>query len=168
MARRLDYSARYPLHTTKEVYSALADRAYWEARMTEMRERTDSDHDIVAFESDGNGIAIELRHVLRRDQLPELAQAIQRRDMVITRRESFGPYEEETSGDYEATMPGAPGTLTGTMRLFETETGSTLRISSRAKVGIPLLGRQLEQMILINLVDLFRAEAEFTAGYLDE
>lgn len=37
MARRLDYSARYPLHTTKELYAALSNRDYWEARMEEMR-----------------------------------------------------------------------------------------------------------------------------------
>ena len=37
--------------------------------------------------------------------------------------------------DLFAEIPGGPGTLGGTMRLFPTETGCTLRTSSRAEVS---------------------------------
>lgn len=165
MARRLDYSARYPLHTTKEVYSALASREYWDARIEEMRKHTPNE--VVRFYADDNGIEVELNHVLPRTMLPELAQAFQRKDMIITRTESYAAYSPEVAGSYEASIPTGPGSLTGTMRLFETDTGCTLRTSSEAKVFIPLMGTRLEQLILINLVDLFRAEAEFTVTWLD-
>jgi hypothetical protein len=167
MARRLDYSARYPLHTTKEVYGALASRDYWDARFEEMRSRANADHQVTSFHADSEGIEVELTHILKRSDLPQMAQAVQRKDLLITRRETFGPFGLETTGSYEAGIPTGPGSLTGTMRLFETETGCTLRISSEAKVHIPLVGSRFEQMILINLIDLFREEAKFTAAWLD-
>ncbi|MEV5651878.1 DUF2505 domain-containing protein [Nocardia sp. NPDC052254] len=166
MARRLDYSARYPLHTTKEVYSALSSREYWDARMEEMRKH--SPNEVVTLQADSNGIELEVRHILPRDMLPDIAQTVMRKDLVITRKETYGPYGPEVSGEFSASVPAGPGTLTGTMRLFATDTGATLRTSPLAKVFIPMLGPKLEQMMLINLVDLFRAEAEFTQQWLDE
>ncbi len=166
MARRLDYSARYPLHTTKEVYEALSDRAYWDARMEEMRKY--SPNDVVSLDAGDGGIEVVLQHVLPRDMLPDLAQAVMRKDMMITRKEIYGPFGPEVTGEYSASIPAGPGTLAGTMQLFPTETGCTLRTSSTAKVFIPLLGPKLEQLMLINLIDLLRAEGEFTARWLEE
>ncbi|MFR9753810.1 DUF2505 domain-containing protein [Nocardia sp. 004] len=168
MARRLDYSARYPLHTTKELYGALSSRDYWEARMTEMRKHTPR-NEVNRLEAGDSGIEIELLHILPRDMLPEIAQTIIRKDMVITRKERYSAYGlDETTGKYSASIPAGPGSLGGTMRLFPTETGCTMRFSSEAKVFIPMVGPRLEQLMLINVIDLFRAEAEFTAQWLEE
>ncbi|WP_405486432.1 DUF2505 domain-containing protein [Nocardia sp. NBC_00511] len=166
MARRLDYSARYPLHTTHEVYAAMMNRDHWDARIEELRKH--SPNDIVSLDSDGDGITVELRHTLPRDTLPDMAQMVVGKDMVISRRETYGPFGPEVTGEYTAEIPGGPGTLGGTMRLFPTETGCTLRTSSKAQVNIPFFGRKLEQLMLVNLVDLFRAEAEVTKNWLDQ
>ena len=166
MVRRLDYSARFPLHTAEQVYRALAGRSYWDARMEEMRKH--SPNEVVELRADANGIELEVRHLLPRDMLPELARSVLRKDLVITRKEHYGPFGPEVEGTFTASIPGGPGTLDGTMRLFPTETGCTLRTSPVAKVFIPILGPKLEQMMLINLVDLFRAEAEFTQQWLEE
>ncbi|WP_067700800.1 DUF2505 domain-containing protein [Nocardia jejuensis] len=166
MPRRLDYSARYPLHTTTEVYAALMNRDHWDARIEEMRKH--SPNDLVTLEAGDYGIAVETRHVLPRDSLPDLAQTVMRKDMVITRYEKYGPFGPEVTGEYTAEIPGGPGTLGGTMRLFPTETGCTLRTSSHAEVLIPFFGRRLEQLMLVNLIDLFRAEAEVTQRWLDQ
>ncbi|MBF6159731.1 DUF2505 domain-containing protein [Nocardia cyriacigeorgica] len=166
MARRLDYSARYPLHTTKELYAALSNRDYWEARMEEMRKY--SPNEVISLESNDDGIEVVLHHILPRDTLPDIAQTVIRKDMVITRKESYGPFGPEVEGKYSASIPAGPGSLTGTMRLFPTETGCTMRFSSEAKVFIPMVGPRLEQLMLVNLVDLFRAEAEVTQRWLEE
>jgi hypothetical protein len=170
MARRISYSARYPLHTTKEVYAVFADRAYWEARMEEMRKY--SPNNMVSFAVTDAGIELELNHILPRDQLPEIAQTVMRKDMVITRKESYSALdpgsEDHATATYSASIPAGPGSLTGTMRLFPTDTGCTFRTTSVAKVFIPVMGPRFEQLMLVNLVDLFRAEAEFTAGWLDK
>ncbi|MER7452188.1 DUF2505 domain-containing protein [Nocardia beijingensis] len=168
MARRLDYSARYPLHTTKELYAALSNRDYWDARMEEMRKYTPG-NEVARLEAGDDGISVELHHVLPRDMLPEIAQTVMRKDMVITRKEFYSPYaEEETTGKYSASIPAGPGSLGGTIRLFPTDTGCTMRFSSEAKVFIPMVGPRLEQLMLVNLVDLFRGEAEFTVQWLEE
>ncbi|MEG8180625.1 DUF2505 domain-containing protein [Nocardia terpenica] len=166
MARRLDYSARYPLHTTKEVYAALSSRDYWDARMAEMRKY--SPNEVVELDAGDGGVRVVLEHLLPRHMLPELAQTVMRKDMPITRTEIYGPFGPEVEGEFTAAIPSGPGTLSGTMRLFPTDTGCTLRTSSTAKVFIPFLGPKLEQLMLINLVDLFRAEAEFTTQWLEE
>ncbi|MGQ4596956.1 DUF2505 family protein [Nocardia sp. R6R-6] len=168
MARRLDYSARYPLHTTKELYAALSSRDFWEARIEEMRKYTPG-NDVAELAAGDGGIDVELRHVLPREMLPEIAQTVMRKDMVITRKERYGPYAaDEITGKYSASIPAGPGSLGGTIRIFPTETGCTMRFSSEAKVFIPMVGPRLEQLMLVNLVDLFRAEAEFTVQWLAE
>ncbi|WP_435591447.1 DUF2505 domain-containing protein [Nocardia sp. bgisy118] len=168
MARRLDYSARYPLHTTKELYKALSTREYWEARVAEMRKYT-PDNEVSSLEVSDSGIEVVLRHTLPREMLPEIAQTVMRKDMIITRKESWGPYNgEETVGKFSASIPAGPGSLGGTIKLFPTETGCTVRFSSEAKVFIPMVGPRLEQLMLVNLVDLFRGEAEETVKWLEE
>jgi len=165
MARRIDYSARYR-YTTEQVYSALMQRAYWEEIVEEMRKF--SPNHIESFKADESGVELVFHHILPREMLPEIAQVVMRKDMVITRKQSFGPFGEEVTGKYEASVPAGPGSLTGTMRLFSTDTGCTLRTSSEAKVYIPGVGPKLEQMMLVNLIDLFRGEAEVTVRWLDK
>lgn len=166
MARRLDYSARYQLHTTQAVYGVLADRDYWEARIEEMRKY--SENEVISVESDSDGIDVVLHHILPRETLPDIAQAVMRKDMVITRKERYGPFGPEVEGTYSASIPAGPGSLNGKMHLFPTDTGCAMRISSEAKVFIPMVGPRLEQLMLVNLVDLFKAEAEITQRWLDE
>jgi hypothetical protein len=167
MTRRLNYSARFPLRTTKEVYALLSDRAYWDARAVEMRKY--SPNEVVSLDAGDSGVEVVLEQVLPRVMLPDLAQSIMRRDMVITRREVYGPFGPEVFGEYVAEIPsGPPGGLGGSMHLFATDTGCTLRITNIATVQIPFLGARLEQLMLVSLVDLLRAEAEFTKQWLDE
>jgi hypothetical protein len=163
MARRVDYSARFE-HPAEVVYAALGDADYWEARMEEMRKYSENHVESLAVTDDG--IDLVLHHVLPRKDLPDIAQTVLKKDLIITRKEKYTPFGEPVTGTYEASIPGGPGSLTGTMELFSTDTGCTLRTTSEAKVFIPFVGGKLEQLMLVNLVDLFRTEAEVTASWL--
>lgn len=163
MARRMDYSARFP-HPAERVYAALRDPAHWEARMVEMRKY--SQNHVESFEVTDSGIALVLHHILPRSELPEIARAVMKKDMVITRTESYGAFDGSATGRYEASIPAGPGSLTGVMELFSDDDGCTLRTTSEAKVNLPFVGGKLEELMLQNLVDLFRTEAEITAGWL--
>lgn len=163
MARRIDYSARYT-HPAERVYAALSDRDYWEARMVELRKF--SDNEVQTFTVGDDGIDLVFHHVIPRTALPDVAQTVMKKDMIITRKEHYGPFGETVTGTYEASIPAGPGSLSGTMSLFATDTGSTLRTSSEAKVFIPFVGAKLEQLMLVNLVDLLRTEARVTADWL--
>lgn len=165
MARRIDYSARYT-HSTERVYAALTDRDYWEARMIELRKF--SDNHVESFEVTDTGIDLVFHHIIPRSALPDIAQTVMKKDMVITRKEHYGAFGEHVTGTYEASIPAGPGSLTGTMSLLGTDTGSTLRTSSEAKVFLPFVGGKLEQLMLVNLVDLLRTEAQVTADWLAE
>ncbi|RVW01604.1 DUF2505 domain-containing protein [Rhodococcus spongiicola] len=165
MARRMDYSARFE-HPAEKVYAALSNRDYWEARVEEMRKY--SDNHIGSLEVTDDGIDLVLHHVLPRKDLPEIAQTVMKKDLIITRRETYTKFGEPVTGTYEASVPAGPGSLTGTMELFSTDTGCTLRTSSEAKVFIPFVGGKLEQLMLTSLVDLFQSEAEVTAAWLAE
>ncbi|AOW93232.1 hypothetical protein BFN03_12835 [Rhodococcus sp. WMMA185] len=165
MARRIDYSARYK-HTPEQVYSAFTDRDYWDARIEEMRKY--SENHIEQFEVTDDGIAVVLHHILPRTSLPDIAQSVIKKDMVITRKEFYTPFGEPTTGTYEASIPAGPGSLTGNMKLFATDNGCTFRTTSEAKVYLPFIGGKLEQLMLVNLVDLFRTEAEVTEEWLSQ
>jgi hypothetical protein len=132
--------------------------------MAEMRKY--SENHVEEFAVTEHGIALVLHHVIPRSALPDIAQTVIKHDMVITRTESYGPFAERASGRYEASIPAGPGSLTGTMDLFESDDGSTLRTSSEAKVHLPFVGGRLEELILTNLVDVFRTEAAITADWL--
>lgn len=163
MARRMNYSARLPF-TTEQVYGALTTRDYWDAIVEELRKY--SENEMTKFEVTAAGIDVVMRHVIPRDTLPDIAQTVMKKDMVITRNIHHEPYAEKTVGKYDASIPAGPGSLTGTTELFATEAGSTLRTTSEAKVYIPFVGGKLEQLMLVNLVDLWRGEGEVTHDWL--
>lgn len=165
MARRMNYSARLAFRTD-QVYEALQNRDYWEHRIEEMRKH--SPNELISHKVSDDGIDVELHHILPRTELPEVAQTVIKKDMVITRLVHFDPYAEVTAGNYTASIPGGPGALNGETSLFPTETGCTLRTTSTAKVFVPFIGPKLEQLMLVNLVDLFRAEGDLTAEWLSK
>ncbi|WP_137725205.1 DUF2505 domain-containing protein [Prescottella subtropica] len=165
MARRIDYSATFE-HPAETVYAALGDRGYWEARMAQMRTFADNAGSLVSHEVTADGIDLVIHHVLPRTELPEIAQAVLKSDLIITRTERYTRFGDPVTGTYEATIPAAPGSLTGTMELFGTGTGCTLRTTSEAKVSIPFVGGKIEELMLANLVELFRNEAAITTAWL--
>ena len=114
-----------------------------------------------------DGMRVVLKQHLTRDMLPPIAQTVMKKDMVITRVETLAPLAAgRAPGTYTASIPAGPGSLTGEQELFDTETGCTIRKTTDVKVFIPFVNGKLEQLMLVNLVDLFRGEAEFTADWV--
>ncbi len=165
MARRMNYSARFT-YSTEQVYAALSSRDHWDARIEELKKY--SHNELKSFEVSDAGIDVVMHHIIPKTELPDIAQTVMKKDMVITRNVHFGPYSETTEGHYDASIPAGPGSLKGTTALFATETGSTLRTSSEAKVFLPFVGSKLEQLMLVNLRDLWRGEGEVTAEWLEK
>lgn len=167
MARRLSYSARYA-HPVEKLYEAQSTRQYWDDMMAGFQ--MISPHcEVEDFRSDETGLKVVLKQHIGRDQLPPIAQTVLMKDMVITREESFGPFDpDNTKGNYIASIPAGPGNLQGWQELFPTETGCTIRKTTEVKVFIPFVNGKLEQLMLVNLVDLFRAEAEYAKDWIDK
>lgn len=148
------------------IYRALEQKTYWDALMEEFRELTPISH-VEEFATGDDGIRVVLQQTITRDMLPPIAQTVMMKDMVITREETYGAFDPvKTGGSYTASIPAGPGSLTGQQELFATETGSTIRKTTEVKVYIPFVNAKLEQLMLVNLVDLFRGEAEFTTNWV--
>ncbi|GAA3969932.1 DUF2505 domain-containing protein [Gordonia caeni] len=161
MARRLSYSARFDFSAEK-LHEAQMERQYWQDLADGFRMLTPIS-ELDEFSSGPDGMRVVLKQAITRDMLPPVAQTVMMKDMMITRVETLGSYHpEETPGTYTASIPAGPGSLTGEQVLFPTETGCTLRKTTEVKVYIPFVNAKLEQLMLINLVDLFRAEAEYS------
>ncbi|MGW0038323.1 DUF2505 domain-containing protein [Gordonia sp. NPDC003376] len=167
MARRLSYSARYT-HAPDKLYEAQCTRQYWDDMMAGFQ--MISPHcEVEDFRADETGMKVILKQHIGRDQLPAIAQTVLMKDMVITREESFGPFDpDNTKGDYTASIPAGPGSLTGSQELLRTDTGCTIRKTTEVKVFIPFVNGKLEQLMLVNVVDLFRAEAEYAKDWIDK
>ncbi|GAA3027466.1 DUF2505 domain-containing protein [Gordonia defluvii] len=169
MARRLSYSARFP-HSADKLYQAQMQRQYWDDMMAGFQ--MISPHcEVADFVSDPTvGMRVVLKQTIGRDQLPPIAQTVMMKDMIITREESFGVFhpEDVTAGTYNASIPAGPGSLTGVQELFSTDTGCTIRKTTEVKVFVPFINGKLEQVMLVNLVDLFRAEAEYAKDWIDK
>ena len=163
MARKMNYSARLPF-TTEQVYAALSSREYWDVVIAELRKY--SENELKSFEVTADGVDVTMLHIIPRTDLPDIAQTVMKKDMVITRNIHYDAYSEITAGKYNASIPAGPGSLTGVTSLFPTDNGCTLRTTSEAKVYLPFIGGKLEQLMLVNLVDLWRGEGECTSDFL--
>lgn len=161
----MNYSARFT-YSTEQVYAALSSRDHWDARIEEMKKY--SHNELISFEVGESGIDVVMHHIIPKTELPDIAQTVMKKDMIITRNVHIDSYSEETTGHYDASIPAGPGSLKGVTSLFPTATGSTLRTSSEAKVFLPFIGGKLEQLMLVNLRDLWRGEGEVTADWLEK
>ncbi|MFT3661044.1 MAG: DUF2505 domain-containing protein [Gordonia sp. (in: high G+C Gram-positive bacteria)] len=167
MARRLSYSARFDFPAEK-LYEAQMDRRYWQDLVDGFRMLTPIS-EIEDFSSGDDGMRVVLKQALTREMLPPIAQTVMKRDMVITRVETLSTWHpESTEGTYAASIPAGPGSLKGQQLLIPTDTGCTLRKTTEVRVFIPFINGKLEQLMLVNLVDLFRAEAEYSKSWVDK
>lgn len=165
MARRLSYSARYDFDAQK-LHAAQMERQYWQDLVDGFRMLTPIS-EIEEFTSGDDGMRVVLKQAITRDMLPPIAQTVMVKDMMITRVETLSAFDPaETPGTYTASIPAGPGSLKGEQALVSTETGCTLRKTTEVKVFIPFVNGKLEQLMLVNLVDLFRAEAEYTRDWV--
>ena len=165
MARRLSYSARFKFPAEK-FYQAQMERQYWQDLVDGFRMLTPVS-ELDEFTAGPNGMRVVLKQAIPRDMLPPVAQTVMRKDMMITRVETLGAFDTAaTEGTYTASIPAGPGSLNGEQILTDSETGSTLRKTTEVKVFIPFINAKLEQLMLLNLVDLFRAEAEYSQHWV--
>jgi hypothetical protein len=87
---------------------------------------------------------------------------------VITREQHFEPFHEaanEARGRYSAQIP-APVDVTGDYVLADTERGSRMRMETVCKARVPIIGGQIEQLLMSGLKTLFSKEGEFTADWV--
>jgi hypothetical protein len=102
------------------------------------------------------------------EDLPPIARPVLPGTFVVTREQHFEPFDAPSNsalGRYLAHIP-APVELTGDYVITDTERGSRMRLESVCRVRAPLIGGQIEGLVMGGLKMLFKKEGEFTADWI--
>ena len=167
MARRMVYDIDVDVPAA-DLYRHFTGRQYWEdlvASYLENSTRTEIAH----FATGESGTDVSFAHIIAAEDLPAIARPVVPARFAVTREQHFDPFEQtanQASGRYRALVPVAPVDVSGDYILTDTETGSRMRLETRCKVRVPIIGGQIEQLIVNGLQSLFAEEGRFTREWL--
>lgn len=118
--------------------------------------------ELVSHEQDECSVTIVLHHALPADALPPFLRSARPGGLTIRRTETW----TKSGGSVHAVVDGAPGTITGVMRLEPDPTGCVLGTQLTAEVQLPLFSGKVEKIITDNVTKLMMAEYQFTLDWL--
>ncbi|MCE9517033.1 MAG: DUF2505 domain-containing protein [Mycobacterium sp.] len=163
MPRSFDMATDYPAGV-EQVYRALSDERYWQARLA------DSGADEATLERlvvSDDGIDVVTTQVLASHRLPGLVSQFHRGDLVIRREETWTPLNGSRAvADIVGSIAAAPVSLAGSAELSPEKDKARMAFHATVEVLVPLVGRKLEAFIGNQLVDLLTTEQRFTTGWI--
>ena len=160
MASRLQLRHRYP-EPPERIQAVLTDPDYLRDKL---RAVGGPRAELVSREQDARGITVVLRQAVPGDALPSFLRSAFSGGLTIRRIETW----TNTGGSVQAVVDGAPGTITGTMRLEPEPAGCVLGAELTAEVPLPLIGGKVERIITDNIGKLMDAEYQFTLEWLSD
>ena len=149
------------------MYEDFTTIKYWEDLVGFYRENK-TRTEIAHFSSDDTGTDISFAHILSADDLPAIARPVVPGTFTITREQHFEPFDaaaNQATGRYRAQIP-APVDVTGEYVLADTGQGSRMRLETACRVRVPIIGGQIEGLLVTGLKTLFSREGEFTADWV--
>lgn len=158
MASRLALRHRYPA-PPERIRQVLTDRQYLRDKL---RAVGGSRAELVSWEQDERGVTVVLHQAVPDDALPSFLRSVLPGDLTIRRTETW----TNSGGSVHAVVDGAPGTVTGTMRLEPDPAGCVLGAQLTAEVGLPLVGGKVEKVITDSVGRLMEVEYRFTLEWL--
>lgn len=167
MARNMAYTVDVGV-PAESLYRDLTTIDYWEALVEIYRENS-TRTEIAHFSTGPDGTDVSFAHILSAQDLPAIARPVVPGTFVVTREQHFDPFEEGTgqaSGRYRALVPNTPVDIEGTYVLRDSGAGSQMQIDTRCTVRVPIIGRQIETLIVTGLKSLFASEGKYTAEWI--
>jgi hypothetical protein len=176
MPRPIRYRSRSE-NPAQRVFETLTLREYLEARLVELGGKGAA---LLKLDTHAPraGEPVEraeytVRQGVGREHLAPVIQKVLSGDLVIERTERWrrtapGSYD----GTFAATVVGAPGRITGTLRLADLadigggRPGSELALDGYAQVSIPLVGGKIEAVIAEQVQQLVARETRFALDWL--
>lgn len=140
---------------------------YWQDLVAHYRSnsfRTEIAH----FGSDETGTDVVFTHIMSAEDLPAIARAGVPATFIVRREQHFDPFDHvgrRAAGHFRAEVP-VPVDISGHYVLADTDGGSRMRLEARCTVRVPVIGGQIEQLVLTGLRGLFAREGEFTADWV--
>lgn len=157
--KQLSTELVYPGATLAQVAAMLADPVFREAV---------ADHQgvvrrAVTVTPQGAGRTVVLDYAHGVDSVPSFARKFVGNEIGIHQVETWA---DDRAADLHVTIPGKPGEMTGTARLDQRGADVVERVDLAVRVGIPLVGGKLEELIAGLLVKAFRAENRVGTAWL--
>jgi hypothetical protein len=150
-----------------EMYGYFTAVGYWED-LVRFYLDNGAHTDIAHFSSDETGTDVVFRHIMTAQDLPPVARSALPGTFIVTREQHFDLFHDATNratGRFRALIP-APVEVTGDYLLHNTGRGSRMRLDSACRVRVPLIGGQIENLVVGGLKTLFAREGEFTAEWV--
>jgi hypothetical protein len=158
MASRLALRHRYPA-SPKRIREVLIDRQYLKAKLQAVGGPR---AELVTWQQDARGVTIVLHQAVPEDAMPSFLRSVLPDDLTIRRTETWNG----STGEVHAVVNGAPGTITGVMRLEPDPDGCVLNAQLTAEVPLPLFGGKVEKLITDSVATLMESEYQFTLKWL--
>lgn len=158
MSTRLRHELTYDA-PADAVTAMLADKAFRE----EVCDFIGVTRKSVVIEPVGDGLHVTVDQWQPTSRVPSYAQKFVGSEVNIVQREIW---TTPLLGDISISIPGKPGDMTGTARIEEAHGVTTETVDLNVKVGIPLLGGKIEDLIAGLLLKALKAENKVGRDYL--
>ena len=112
---------------------------------------------------DGAGKRVRIEQVQAAQGIPSFARKFVGDEITIVQEEEWGAADK---ADVTVTIPGKPGDMTGTATLTESGGRTTEVVELTVKVGIPLVGGKLEDLIAGLLLKALKTEEKVGREWL--
>jgi hypothetical protein len=164
MSRQIDFRSVSP-QTADEVYATMVDPDYLRARLERIGGPGAA---LLEHSADVQGARYRLRLGLDAKDLPSVVRSVLSGDLMIERDERWTRQDSgRYLGDVDVTIPGAPASATGAMRLRDLpDGGSELSVRADVRVSVPLIGGKIEGVVGEQVQRLLAAETAFTQTWL--
>jgi hypothetical protein len=158
MSKRLRHELTYDA-PADAVTAMLADPAFRE----EVCDFIGVTRKTVVVEQVGDGMHVTIDQWQPTAGVPSFAKKFVGEETNIVQREIW---TTPLLGDIVVTIPGKPGDMTGTARIEEAHGVTTEAVEMTIKVGIPLIGGKIEDLISGLLLKALKAENKVGRDYL--
>jgi Protein of unknown function (DUF2505) len=143
---------RYPGRSVEEVYDMLGDPEFRRAVCT-YQGVEDSSVEISPY--DDGSMTVSLDRTYGTAMVPSFARRLVGATIDLVQAEEWA---SPASATFDVTIPGKPGQMTGTARLEQSGPDAVETVTMEVRIGIPLVGGKLEDLVAGLLKDAFRAE----------
>jgi hypothetical protein len=164
MARSIDYRSTLTF-PAEQVYAAMTNREYLEARLRELGGPGSA---LLEHGASPESARYKLRQGVSESDLPPVVGKVVGGNLTIERTETLvrggaGRY----SGDVDVAIPGAPANAAGTVTLTDQGDGSVFAVHADVTVNVPIFGGKIEEIVAEQVRRLMEAETAFTITWLN-
>jgi len=157
--KRVNHTLTYPGTTVPDVYAMLADPTYRKA-VGDYQRVTDFSCDITPS---GTGMEVRMEQAYGTDRIPSFAQKLVGDEIRFVQQESW---TSPAGADIKVSIPGKPGDMTGSTSLTQSGADVVQRIDLAVRVGVPLIGGKLEDLVAGFVTKAFDAENKVGVKWL--